>query len=59
MSTLKKPWVDMVVIPILLSGDFLIFPILLMLRDFHRLVTISNTLVDFHLKKSSMVISGT
>ena len=45
--------------PAYCRGIFWIFPILLMLRDFHRLVTISNTLVGFHLKKSSMVISGT
>ena len=47
--------------PILLSGWYLLwqYPILLMLQDFHRPVTISNTVVDFQFKTSSMVISRT
>ena len=36
MSTLKKPWVDMVeVIPILLSGDFLVNTSILGSWNFH------------------------
>ena len=57
MSTLKKPWVDMVeVIPILLSGIFLDIPNSLDAKRFPSAGDhFKYLIVDFHLKKSPYI----